>query len=120
MSQTFDIDTPLRYSDERKRPKTPEQRAIISAGVRRALAEGRGRRGDADPEIVAKRKRNHSLVKVQQQCERIIEYWATRGYHAIIAKPREVQMGPNTKLNGGNIIWEIETNIGPDGYPPKV
>ena len=110
---------PQHYSDERKRPKTLEQRAAISASVRKAFAEGRGRK-DFNPEVVAKRRRPGTLLVTQQLCERIIAYWCMQGYSTISAKPRAVKLESNSKYKGNTIVWEIETNIGPDGYPPRM
>jgi hypothetical protein len=111
----------LRPDDLRRRPKTEQARAVMSAGVRRALAEGRGHQGP-ESERVLRRRHPASFIKVQELCDRIVDYWRSRGYHGIAAAPRiailDDQDSRYSKYRSKD-IWEIETNIGADGYPPR-
>ena len=48
---------------------------------------------------------------------RIREYWIGRGYLGIVAEPVVLvdRLGRNRRL-----IWGVRTNIGPDGFPPRL
>jgi hypothetical protein len=49
---------------------------------------------------------------------RIREYWIGRGYLGIVAEP--VVLVDRFGSRNRHWIWGVRTNIGPDGFPPRV
>lgn len=56
-----------------------------------------------------------SQKTVVEQAQRLVAYWKGRGYHGIrVTVIRELHAKDNSP------IYCIRSNIGPDGFPPKV
>jgi hypothetical protein len=49
---------------------------------------------------------------------RIRDYWISRGYLGIIAEP--VVVVDRFSSRNRHWIWGVRTNIGPDGFPPRM
>jgi hypothetical protein len=54
----------------------------------------------------------------EQLAFRIREYWIGRGYLGIVAEP--VVLVDRFGSRNRHWIWGVRTNIGPDGYPPRL
>ena len=54
----------------------------------------------------------------EQLASRIRAYWIGRGYLGIVAEPVAVvdRFGSRNR----HWIWGVRTNIGPDGFPPRI
>jgi hypothetical protein len=49
---------------------------------------------------------------------RIREYWISSGYLGIVAEP--VVLVDRFRSRNRHWIWGVRTNIGPDGFPPRL
>jgi hypothetical protein len=54
----------------------------------------------------------------EQLAYRIREYWIGRGYLGIVAHPARVIDSFASRRR--HWIWGVRTNIGPDGFPPRM
>lgn len=54
----------------------------------------------------------------EQLAVRIREYWISRGYFGIVAEP--VVLVDRFGSRNRHWIWGVRTNIGPDGFPPRL
>jgi hypothetical protein len=54
----------------------------------------------------------------EQLASRIREYWIGRGYLGIVAEP--VVLVDRFGSRNRHWIWGVRTNIGPDGFPPRL
>jgi hypothetical protein len=64
---------------------------------------------------------NHSMISergAELLASRIREYWIGRGYLGIVAEP--VVLVDRFGSRNRHWIWGVRTNIGPDGFPPRV
>ena len=53
----------------------------------------------------------------EQIAARIKEYWRARGYAGIAASISRRNTGSRTADQ--RYVWEVRSNIGPNGYPPQ-
>ena len=64
---------------------------------------------------------SHSMISergAEQLASRIREYWIGRGYLGIVAEP--VVVVDRFHSRNRHWIWSVRTNIGPDGFPPRL
>jgi hypothetical protein len=54
----------------------------------------------------------------EQLASRIREYWLGRGYLGIVAEP--VVVVDRFRSRNRHWIWGVRTNIGPEGFPPRL
>ena len=54
----------------------------------------------------------------EQLASRIQQYWIGRGYLGIVAEP--VVLVDRFGSRNRHRIWGVRTNIGPDGFPPRI
>jgi hypothetical protein len=54
----------------------------------------------------------------EELASRIREYWIGRGYLGILAEP--VVLVDRFGSRNRHWVWGVRTNIGPDGYPPRL
>jgi hypothetical protein len=63
----------------------------------------------------------HSMISergAELLASRIRQYWIGRGYLGIVAEP--VVLVDRFGSRNRHWIWGVRTNIGPDGFPPRV
>jgi hypothetical protein len=64
---------------------------------------------------------SHSMINergAEVLASRIRQYWIGRGYLGIVAEP--VVLVDRFGSRNRHWIWGVRTNIGPDGFPPRV
>jgi hypothetical protein len=54
----------------------------------------------------------------ERLASRIREHWIGRGYLGIVAEP--VVLVDRFGTRSRRLIWSVRTNIGPDGFPPRL
>ena len=78
-----------------------------------------GRR--CEPTIPARDGEGGAMINergAEQLASRIREYWIGRGYLGILAEP--VVVVDRFRSRNRHWIWSVRTNIGPDGFPPRL
>lgn len=50
---------------------------------------------------------------------RIKDYWIARGFRGITTSTVAMKVSPQKLRDGGNVVYGVVSNIGPNGYPPR-